>query len=92
MDACRARLYRIASKEMDTETPPVTAEWKESCKRAIIPKVYVYMYLLRGAHTAVILRDYNYYIYSNINANAYISPNCCITVYLIFSTIIFYIQ
>lgn len=24
---------------MDSETPDVTAEWKESCKRAIIPKV-----------------------------------------------------
>lgn len=23
---------------MDSETPDVTAEWKESCKRAIIPK------------------------------------------------------
>ena len=44
VEACRARLYRIASKEMDTEAPPVMAEWKESYKRTIIPKVYVYMH------------------------------------------------
>ena len=28
---------------MDSETPDVTTEWKESCKRAIIPKVSVYV-------------------------------------------------
>lgn len=39
VEACRARLYYIAGKEMDSETPVVTAEWKESCMRAIIPKV-----------------------------------------------------
>ena len=29
----------IAGKEMDNDMPAVTAEWKESCKRAIILKV-----------------------------------------------------
>ena len=51
VEACRARLYRIAGKDMDSETPPVTAEWKESCKRAIIPKVYSYMFICIGIYT-----------------------------------------
>ena len=39
VEACRARLFRMASLPMDEETPSVTADWRESCKRAIIPEV-----------------------------------------------------
>ena len=39
----RARLYKLAQKEMDSETPGITIEWKESCKRAIIPQVSAYV-------------------------------------------------
>lgn len=31
---------------MDGETPPVTVEWKESCKKAIIPKVCIIILFL----------------------------------------------
>ena len=39
VEACRARLYRIAGKSLDGGAPQVTGEWKESCKKAIISKV-----------------------------------------------------
>jgi len=35
----RARLYRISSKDMDSETQVVSSEWRESCKKAILPHV-----------------------------------------------------
>ena len=41
MEACRARLYRISKQNSSGETPVPTAEWKESCKRAIIPNVSI---------------------------------------------------
>jgi len=31
----------MASMAMDAETPNVTADWRESCKRAIIPEVWL---------------------------------------------------
>ena len=39
IEACRARLFRLAKKDLDSKTPSPTAEWRESCKRAIIPSV-----------------------------------------------------
>jgi len=39
VEACRARLYRLAKKDPNSETPETSHEWRESCKRAIIPSV-----------------------------------------------------
>ena len=36
---CRARLYRMESRELSGDTPVPTPAWKESCKKAIIPEV-----------------------------------------------------
>ena len=41
MNACRARLYRLSRQDISGETPVPTAEWKESCKKAIIPDVSI---------------------------------------------------
>ena len=41
MNACRARLYRLSRQDINGETPVPTAEWKESCKKAIIPDVSI---------------------------------------------------
>ena len=41
IEACRARLYAMESRTLSDETPKITAAWKESCKRAIIPDVSV---------------------------------------------------
>ena len=35
---------------MDSQTPSVSPEWKESCRKAIIPKVQRYM---RGSNTVL---------------------------------------
>ena len=42
LEACRARLYRIAGQDTNSETPVPSAAWRESCKKAIIPKVRSY--------------------------------------------------
>ena len=48
VEACRARLYRMNSKNIDLEendVPAPSAAWRESCKKAIIPEVYVIFYV-----------------------------------------------
>ena len=39
VEACIARLYRMSDNNPDQETPPASAAWRESCKKAIIPDV-----------------------------------------------------
>ena len=40
VEACRARLFKMASLDLDaSETPKTTAAWRESCSKAIIPEV-----------------------------------------------------
>ena len=40
VEACRARLYKMASQDMKSgPTPKSTAAWRESCIKAIIPQV-----------------------------------------------------
>ena len=42
VETCRARLYRMARKDvLSNETPIPTPAWKDSCKAVIIPKVSI---------------------------------------------------
>ena len=42
VEACRVRLFAMASLDMTKdETPKPTGDWKESCIKAIIPKVVI---------------------------------------------------
>lgn len=39
IEDCHARLHAMESRPLSDETPNISATWKESCKRAIIPDV-----------------------------------------------------
>lgn len=45
LEACRSKLYLMYNVSTDQEIPEPSAEWKDVCKRCILPKVYIYIYV-----------------------------------------------